>query len=297
MIINTTTLDAIRVGFSKAFKDGLGEVSPMWDKVATKVPSSSRSNKYGWLGKFPGMRKWLGERVINSISEHDYTIVNEDWEDTVAVDRNDIEDDTIGVYDPMMKGLGSAVAGHPDELVWSALKSGFSNECYDGQNFFDTDHPVLDANGEPTTVANTDGGSGSAWFLLVTNRPLKPIIYQERKAPNFVALDRPDDNRVFMNKEFVYGVDYRAAVGYGFWQMAWGSKQTLDETYYEAARVGLQGMKGDYGRPLGLSPNLLVVGPSNEKAARKLLMAEARANGETNVYKGSAELLVVPWLD
>jgi phage major head subunit gpT-like protein len=85
-------------------------------------------------------------------------------------------------------------------------------------------------------------------------------------------------------------------VGFGFPQMAWGSKQTLNAQYYAAARAGIQGMKGDYGRPLGLVPDLLVVPPSLESAGRKLLNSEHAAGGETNEWKGTAELLVVPWL-
>ncbi|MCL4154293.1 UNVERIFIED_CONTAM: hypothetical protein GTU68_025651 [Idotea baltica] len=297
MLINSTALDALRVGFNKNFKDGLGMASPMWDKIATKVPSTTKENKYGWLGKFPGMRQWIGARVLNSIKEHDYAIKNLPWEETVAVDRDDILDDNLGVYAPLMQSLGEGVAAHPDQLVWGALAAGFDTECYDGQNFFDTDHPVLDEGGNETTVSNTGGGSGSPWFLLCTNRPLKPIIYQERKSPDFVAMDDPKSQNVFMNKEFVYGVDYRGNVGYGFWQMAQGSKQTLNKAGYKAAREAILGRKGDHGRPLGLTPNLLVVGPSNEAAALELLNAERDANGATNVYKGTAELLVVPWLD
>ncbi|PYG27846.1 Mu-like prophage major head subunit gpT family protein [Pelagimonas varians] len=43
-------------------------------------------------------------------------------------------------------------------------------------------------------------------------------------------------------------------------------------------------------------PNLLVVRPSLENAGRKLLNSEYVAGGETNEWKGSAELLVVLWL-
>ena len=58
----------------------------------------------------------------------------------------------------------------------------------------------------------------------------------------------------------------------------------------------LMGMKGDHGRPLGVNPRLLVVGPSNEKEGLELINAERNAAGATNVYRGTAELLVVPWL-
>lgn len=296
MIINSANLDALRVGFKTDFSRGLGQAETAYGRVATTVPSTAKSNKYGWLGKMPNMRKWVGERHIHGLAEHDYSIVNEAEELTIGVDRDDIEDDNLGVYKPMFEEMGQSVAARPDEMVFEALKNGFASECYDGQNFFDTDHPVLGEDGETTTVANTDGGSGTPWFLLCTNRPLKPIIFQERRKAQFVAMDNVNDQNVFSIKQFQYGTDARWAVGYGFWQMAWGSKQTLNATYYAAARAGLTGMKGDYGRPLGLKPNLLVVPPSLESAGRKLLNSELGSGGETNEWKGTAELLVVPWL-
>ena len=56
------------------------------------------------------------------------------------------------------------------------------------------------------------------------------------------------------------------------------------------------GMKGDYGRPLGLNPRLLVVPPALESAALKIVNNEFGANGESNEWKGTAEVLVAPWL-
>ena len=64
---------------------------------------------------------------------------------------------------------------------------------------------------------------GSAWFLLCTSRPLKPLIFQERKKPKFVSKTNETDDNVFMSKQFLYGVDARGNAGYGFWQMAYGS--------------------------------------------------------------------------
>lgn len=296
MIINTSTLDAIRVAFSAAYKRGLGQAVTQHARVSTEVPSTTSENKYGWLGKMPNMREWIGDRAVNGISEHDYAIKNKDFELTIGVDRNDIQDDNLGVYDPLFVEMGDSTTSHPEQLVWAALKDGFTTECYDGQNFFDTDHPVLDKDGKEITVSNTGGGSGAPWFLLSTKRSIKPIILQVRQKANFVAMDKSTDANVFMNKQFLYGVDGRWNVGYGFWQMAFGSKQTLDATAYAAARATLTGMKGDYGRPLGLQADLLVVGPSQESAARKLLNSELGAGGETNEWKGTAELLVVPWL-
>lgn len=296
MIISQIALDALRTGFNTAFKTGLGLAAAQKDKVAMTIKSTTASNTYGWLNQMPGMREWIGARVIQNLAELAYVITNKHFEETVGVDRNDIEDDNLGQYAMLMTRLGEASAAFPEQLVWDLLKNGFSTNCYDGQFFFDTDHPIVLADGSTSTFANTDGGAGTPWFLLCTHQSVKPIIYQERKPATFVSKDKETDDNVFSQRRFVYGVDLRCNVGYGLPQMAWGSKQTLDGTAYGTARAALMTMKGDGARPLGLVPNLLVVPPSLESAGRKLLNSEYGTGGITNEWKDTAELLVVPWL-
>lgn len=296
LIVNQLNLSMLFQSFNASFKGGVGQHKSQWDRIATKVPSSTREEKYGWLGKIPNIREWIGPRVVQNLMQHDYAIKNKDYELTLGVERNDILDDQYGVYTPLFTEFGQSVAAHPDRLAFALLKAGFSSLCYDGQYFFDTDHPVLDENGAAASVANTDGGGGTPWFLIDASRAIKPIIYQERQAFDLVRKDQKTDDNVFNEKTFLYGTDGRCNVGFGFWQFAWGSKQTLNATYYAAARSGLSGMKGDYGRPIGVMPNLLVVPPSLESAGRKLLNSEYASGGETNEWKGTAELLVVPWL-
>jgi phage major head subunit gpT-like protein len=297
MDINRQALNSAYVGFSTAFQRGFEGSQSQWSRIATKVNSTTRTNEYGWLGKIPRFRKWLGDRVINGIAKHGYTLTNEPYENTLGVDRDDFDDDNLGIYSPLFQEMGDAAASFPDELIWPFLKNGFSSKCYDGQYYFDTDHPVLDASGNEYSVANTDGGTGAPWFLIDNSRPLLPVIYQERKAFNrLVRMDKEDDPNVFMKKEYLYGVDGRCAVGFGFWQIAWGSKQPLDAAHYEAARVALGEMKGDYDRPIAIRPKLLIVPPSLEGAARGLIGQMLTTGGETNKWYNTAEIMVCPWL-
>lgn len=296
MLVNSTNLDDLRVGFKTSFQGGLGLAPSQYIRVATVVGSTQKEQKYGWLGKIPRAREWIGPRVIQNLSQHDYAIKEKALELTLSVDKDDIETDNLKIYGPLFQMMGQSTGSEWESMVWALLALGFSTPCYDGQNFFDTDHPVLDAAGVEQSVANTDGGAAAPWFLLCTKQPLKPIILQKRKDFEFVAKDDPKDDRVFMNKEFVYGADARGNVGFGFWQMAWGSKQTLDPAHYEAGRAAITGMKGDHGLPLGLLPDLLVVGASNEGAGRGLLQSQLVNGGESNKWAGTAELLVVPWL-
>lgn len=296
MLVNAANLDALRAGFKTSFQKGLGIAPSQHERVATIVPSTTKEQKYGWLGKLPRVREWIGPRLVQNLMQHDYAIKEKALELTIGVDRDDIETDNLGIYTPLFESMGQETGSEWGAMVWALLKAGWTTLCYDGQNFFDTDHPVLDESGNPTTVSNSGGGAGAPWFLLCTNRPLKPVILQKRRDFQFVPMDKLDDEHVFKNKEFVYGADARGNVGFGFWQFAYGSKQTLDAAAYKAAREALTGMKGDYGKPLGLVPDLLVVGATGESAARKILNNELGAGGETNEWKGTAELLVVPWL-
>jgi phage major head subunit gpT-like protein len=298
MIINTQSLRSAFIGFNASFQAGLASATSMYSRVATTVPSTTKEQEYGWLGQLPGFREWIGDRVVNGIASHGYTLKNKPYENTIGVDRDDFDDDNLGIYAPLFQQLGSTAVNFPDTLVWPLVKNGWANKCYDGQNFFDTDHPVLDEDGDAVSVANTDGGNGTPWFLMDVSQPLKPLIYQSRKSfTNLIRMDKEDDQNVFDKKEYRYGLDGRCSVGFGFWQMAWGSKQTLDATHYEVARIALGSMKADYGKPLALKPNLLVVPSALEGAARRLIGNQLNPDGGTNEWYGTAEIMVVPWLN
>jgi len=58
-------------------------------------------------------------------------------------------------------------------------------------------------------------GDTDDWYVLCTTEEVKPIIFQNRKAPEFDALDDPKSEHVFKQRTFLYGVDARFAVGYG----------------------------------------------------------------------------------
>lgn len=298
MIINSGNLRTQGRNFNALFNRGLGRAPTDHEMVAMTVPSSTAAQEYGWLGKFPSVREWLGSRVVQNIKTHDYTIRNKDWELTVAVDRNDLEDDNIGIYGPLFEEMGASTSAKACQLVFELLKAGFTTSCYDGQFFFDTDHPVILEDGTDGVVSNSQGGAGAYWFLadLSEGRTLKPIILQMRKAWQFVTRDALTDDNVFDLKEFRYGADARMNVGYGFWQMIQGSRQPLAAANYKTAYQQLEGMKGDHGRPLGLRPTHLICGPALREEASKLLTAELGTNGESNIWRNTAQLMVTPWL-
>lgn len=292
MIVNQATLQSIYRGFQVIFNQAIQNAKPDYERIATIVPSSVKEEEYKWLGKVPRMREWIGDRVVHNLAAYGYAIKNKPFEATVGVDREDIEDDSLGVYNPLIQALGQSAVMHPNDLIFALLLAGFTSFCYDGQYFFDEDHqdgdgpiqsnkgvaaldsdpystaraqmmslkdehgnslnivpnllvvaPANDKKGREILLAerlangatnvNKDtaellvvpalSASPLAWFLLDTTKPVKPLIFQQRKKAEFVALDNPSDQNVFMRKEFLYGVDSRDNAGYGLWQLAYGS--------------------------------------------------------------------------
>ena len=291
MIVNQQNLRGIYTAFNTIFAKAFEASKPSYDKVATIVPSVAGEESYKWLGTIPMMKEWIGDRQIKSLKAAGYTLKNMDFEVTVAVPRNDISDDRIGLYNPMIQSMAQSASLHPDKLVFKLLPGGFSNKCYDGKTFFATNHkvgekftfsnkgtaklslesyaearatimsmtdeegeslniipdllvvpPALEAearkilladqiNGTTNTMKGTAepfvvpelAGNDTAWYLLCTTKPVKPLIYQEREKPKFVSLTNETDENVFMRKEFIYGADSRGNAGYAFWQMAYGS--------------------------------------------------------------------------
>lgn len=142
MIINQATLRGVYVGFNTLFSQAFEGEKPLYKQVATVTNSVSDAETYAWLGEIPGMREWIGDREIQNLSASGYTIRNKDFELTVGVPRNAVEDDKIGLYNPSVQMLGQQAAQHPDKLVFDLLAAGFTEKCYDGKPFFSKDHQV-----------------------------------------------------------------------------------------------------------------------------------------------------------
>jgi len=296
VIINETALNALFTGYKSAFKAGFEGAKTAWASVAMEVPSTTEKEVYGWLGQLPGMREWIGDRHIKSLVAKGFEIENLDFEATIAVPRNKIEDDQYGIFTPFVTEMGRAAAAHPDELVFKTLAKGWTEYCYDGQYFFDADHPVGNAGTtEVTSVSNSGGGTGTPWYLLDTSRSLRPLIFQKRRGYNLVQKADPSDDNVFMRKEYLYGVDARGNAGFGLWQLAFGSKQELNAASYETARTAMQSFKGEEGRPLGVKPTVLIVPPSLEGKALDLINSTTLENGQSNKWYKSVEVIVTPW--
>jgi len=300
LVVNAATLKAAQTSFQTLFQNAFSSVKQTYRAIAMVVPSTTSANSYKWLGQLPGIRKWLGDKVVHNLTAHGYFLENEDFELTVGVKRNDIEDDQLGVYNPLFANIGDASARHPDELTWPALVAGFTTgQGFDKVPFFSATHPVNGIDVQDGTFANRPAvlGTGEPWFLVDDTRPIQPIIFQEREGYHFVSQTDPQSEGVFKRKEFLYGVEARVTVGYGLPQLIYGSREPLTAAAYKAARLALSSQKRIDGKsPLGVNGTKLIVGEGNFEAANVLLTNDRDAAGATNTWKGTAKLEKIDYL-
>lgn len=232
MQVTAPVLNAIAAGLKMNYNQTFTETESFYKRVAMVVSSSNSQETYAWLSKMPRMRQWIGDKVIKKLSKQGYSISNDDFEVTVEVLRNDIEDDKVGQYNNLAQQAGWSAAQLPDELIAELINDGDENECYDGKPFFSGSHPVM-VNGKNKNMSN------------VLNKALSAATLADAKAS--------------------YGI----------------------------GRTKMREYTDEEGRKLKVKPNLLIVGTDLEDTARTLLTADKLENGDQNIYKGSAELLVI----
>ncbi|MBF0858803.1 head protein [Gluconobacter sp. LMG 31484] len=308
--ISSAFMQSLDVGVQTQFNQFLQTAPSMFKKISMVIPSTTKANFYPKLDEIPGIREWLGDRVIHRMKAGGFAIENKTFEGTISIDRDDIEDDQFGMFNIGVQQLGKNAADFPDLLVFKLLKAGLTTKCWDGQNFFDTDHETADADGNIISYANISTPkagetAGPMWFLFDTTRPLKPMIFQKRRDFGITSKTALDDDNVFRSKEYIWGTDGRCNAGFGLWQLAYASTRPLNSQSYGDALAAMARQRRIDGTPYGIVPNILMV-PSALRGDANGLMTSTQVpvlapDGKTwvsgtNPWKGTAEPVACPHL-
>lgn len=305
-MLQSSRLEAARIGLNAIFQASFNAVnaSALWyQSLATEQPSTDASNLYYFQDVFPRLERWVGPRSFHNIKLQDYLLENLPFQGGFQIPTEVIEDDKLGAFNQATQNLGRSAKLWPNDLILDTVNAGGTALCYDGQFFFDSDHPLEVSGAAATTQTNLhtscalttanlatvhtsmatrrgsdgkvlgvtpnllvvpeglrftakrileaelagylanvasnatdtnimkglvgmlvipelDATSATTWYLADTTKPLKPFIYQLRRAPNRLdLLNKPTDSNVFNDKVVFAGVDGRGAGGYGLWQL------------------------------------------------------------------------------
>lgn len=189
MLVNEASLGALTTGFKTIFYSNLVEPRNMdlLSGTTNVVPSDNDTEQYNWIYRLGGVREWIGPRVLGKFKAYGFSIPNKKWEDSVEVLWDDLEDDKLGQYIPQIQTMAQDMNTHYLRLLTALLEGGFTSDAYDGQKFFDTDHPVDSIDGV-TVVKNTGTLKiGEAGFKEAINN--LPNLIDERGDPLGIMYD------------------------------------------------------------------------------------------------------------
>jgi len=272
-MINAEILEILWKQLSSKFSEGFGAGDTTTvDAFTTTMPLGTRTMRFDWLGDFHEFRKWVGPRIFKQLETKTYEATYDDYELSHRVLRRDIRDGIISPY--MMQAFtgGEGARLLKPRLAAEALDIGNTVPCYDGQNFFDTEHPIGE-DGDESLVSNYFDAGGPQvdhpWYVADLSRSLKPIIVLEREAPQFVSYQNLSDPSVFFNKEFLFGAQASMGTAYGLWQQIVRSEGDVTVQKLLDIRTAMADFRGDFkneaGRrkKMGWDPTHIIFGSSN----------------------------------
>jgi len=148
MDINRANLDALFANYLTAWQDVLEDpdAEHELDFLVTPFPSNTASNFYAWLDKIPGFRKWVGDRVYNDVRGKKFEVVNEDFEDSIRLDANDLEDDQVGMYVPIIRMMARSWLDLKRSEIVRVLTN--NAQTFTGSPLFSHDHRYGETAGE-----------------------------------------------------------------------------------------------------------------------------------------------------
>ena len=92
MELNRGQLDSLFLGFKTSLKAGIAKANLPVELFATIIPSTTDMERYPFTELMSTMREWVGPRQIQNMMTQLVDIINKDFEHTIGVKRNDIED-------------------------------------------------------------------------------------------------------------------------------------------------------------------------------------------------------------
>lgn len=170
MIITQDLLESVRTNFRAIFKGELDRTTAIqgWQNLVSEVPSDAEQNTYDWFGAVPKMENVTHRQASRrGLNRYSFTLVNEEWQSVIEVQRAALERDRLGQIVPRIRSMASEAARHPGELIMNLFET--PGNAFDGAAFFGNTRVIGDSanidnivTGTGTTVAQFQADLASA---------------------------------------------------------------------------------------------------------------------------------------
>lgn len=139
MDINRANMQALFTGYNRIFLDAYQSyVDTTYAQFVGEVNAGTSQIDMPMLEQLTGMREWVDVREIKNLKSDKLTIKARFFEDTVAVKREDVEDDQYGLYNSLFQTMAQNAANLPNDITNELLAAAASAKWMDGAAFFGT---------------------------------------------------------------------------------------------------------------------------------------------------------------
>lgn len=192
----------ITAGLKTQFMKGQKDVSEaIYKKICTEIKSTKSSETYAWLGSSPKMKAFKDERQPEGLLEHDFSLKNLKYEASIHVDQDAIDDEQYGQIKIRVRQMGEAAEEFYDERLVEVIES--NPICYDGQNFFDTDHQEGDSAAQSNApAAHSDYAVATAADFVAVAKLVFPMMRKFKDDKNRPAKTKPSHVMVNPDQEW-----------------------------------------------------------------------------------------------
>jgi len=105
--------------------------------LATRYTSTTASNHYAFMEALGGWSEWNGARQFKDVASQQFEVVNKDYETSIKMPKNQLEDDQIGMYVDIVPQMVQSWFKKQTSIVMDVLTS--NPVAYDGVTLFKTD--------------------------------------------------------------------------------------------------------------------------------------------------------------
>jgi phage major head subunit gpT-like protein len=315
MAISIDKVDLFTQAMNSAFINSYNAIAtptPL-DKALAIVPSGGRVENYPWMYPPPLLSQWKGYRVFAKLGETNYRIPNVTFSAGFEVPVEDLNDDQVGGYKLQAASMGQGAAEFHKIKIQQHLALGQTTACFDGSSFFANSHTVGTGDNKLAgTVAGSDGVTHAAVFLITADKPVKPLLWQNREAASLETdVGSLDQRKTRMSK---WWTTMRGAPAFGFWWDAilvtWANTPTLAEILTNIGTVNATFRGFKYPKSFAAEPdqyphanlafnsdNLMVLCSTGLEHLYRQAFTLSLISQTENVYKGMATSHVSPYLD
>lgn len=144
--ISAGTLTAMYTNARALFNVTYREQTNLYPQFCTIIKSKSLTEQYNFAVGLGSMKEWVDERKLGKWATESFEKTNEKFEDSISVTRDEIEDDRLGLFGPMIQEMAIGARQFYDERVAALINQHIGDvettfpAGFDGVPLFAIDH-------------------------------------------------------------------------------------------------------------------------------------------------------------